>query len=111
VAAAGFHLAAVLLGTPGTSGLNLSQVAALLLTLMIIAALAWLRRNAGRLQALPPGAAPAGQPGRLLLAAFTGAVLVAGITTPGLAASTAGQFAVPHGEHGSAPATGGHHRR
>ncbi|SLJ93176.1 hypothetical protein [Arthrobacter sp. P2b] len=111
VAAAGVHVAAILLSTPGTSGLNLSQAAALLLTLMIIAALAWLRRTSVQLRVPLAGAVPTGKPGRLLLAAFAGAVVVAGITTPGLAASTAGQFAVPHGEHGGAPATGGHHQR
>ncbi|HEY1157110.1 MAG TPA: hypothetical protein VGE95_12565, partial [Arthrobacter sp.] len=66
-----------------------------------IASLGWLRRPAGERAAM--------RPGRLLLAAFAGALLVAGITTPGLAASTAGQYAVPHGGHGNL-APGGPHQ-
>jgi hypothetical protein len=30
------------------------------------------------------------------------------MTTPGLAASTAGDHAVPHGQHGSTPSPAGH---
>lgn len=41
--------------------------------------------------------------GRLVASLFFSSLVVAGITTPGLAASTAGDFAVPHGEHGSVP--------
>lgn len=105
-AAAAAHLAALVLGAGGgMAGLGISHVAALLLTLMILAATSWLGRGPQR---FPTGsgqtaAAPLGA-GQLLAAAFTGALLVAAITTPGLAASTAGQFAVPHSEH-----TGGHH--
>ncbi len=108
LAAAAVHAAAALFGAPAAAGLNVSHMAALLLTLMIIAAVAWLRRHGS--QASASGASGA-HPGRLLFAAFAGAVLVAGIATPGLAASTPGQFAVPHGEHGLAPPTGGHHQR
>ncbi|MEW1806984.1 hypothetical protein [Pseudarthrobacter sp. NPDC080039] len=113
-AAAAVHLTAVAFPTAATSGLGLTQLSALLLTLMILAALGWLRRQSagqeGRQQDGGLLQEPAGvRPGRLLLAAFAGAVLVAGITTPGLAASTAGQYAVPHGEHGSL-APGGHHQ-
>lgn len=119
--AAAAHLAAIAFPS-STSGLGLTQLSALLLTLMILASLGWLQRD-GALRdgaredgALEGGVLegragqPAGsgmRPGRLLLAAFAGALLVAGITTPGLAASTAGQYAVPHGEHGN-PAPGGH---
>lgn len=108
LAAAAVHVAAALFCAPAAAGLTLSHLAALLLTLMIIAAVAWLRRHRGSASASGTSGT---QPGRLLLAAFTGAVLVAGITTPGLAASAAGQSAVPHGEHGGGPADGGHHRR
>lgn len=108
--AAILHVAAIVLSTTETSVLNLSHLAALLLTLMIMAAVAWLRRQTDQGQ-IPVGAGSTAQPGRLLLGAFAGAVLVAGIATPGLAASTAGQFAVPHGEHGTAPPPGGHHQR
>jgi hypothetical protein len=108
LAAAAVHAAAALFSAPAAAGLNLSHLAALLLTLMIIAALAWLRRHVSQASAAGTSGA---HPGRLLLAAFAGAVLVAGIATPGLAASTAGQYAVPHGEHGPTPPPGGHHQR
>lgn len=110
LAAAAVHVAAALFNAPAGAGLNLSHLAALLLTLMIIAAVAWLSRNGSRSQASAPSTS-ATHPARLLLAAFAGAVLVAGIATPGLAASAAGQFAVPHGEHGLTPPPGGHHQR
>lgn len=124
-AAAAAHVAALVIGAGGgMAGLGISHLAALLLTLMIIAATSWLGRSPTRIGRSSPDAAGqrvlAGGPvlpgdsaqkpaarlgaGRLLAAAFAGALLVAAITTPGLAASTAGQFAVPHGEH-----TGGHH--
>ncbi|MFF2345451.1 hypothetical protein [Pseudarthrobacter sp. NPDC058119] len=108
-AAAAAHLAAIAFPNPITSGLSLTQLSALLLTLMIIASLSWLQRHSSRQDGRQP-AGPGMRPGRLLLAAFAGAVLVAGITTPGLAASTAGQYAVPHGGHGNL-APGGHHQR
>ena len=108
LAAAAVHAAAALFSAPAAAGLTLSHLAALLLTLMIIAAAAWLRRHGSRASA---AGTPGAHPGRLLLAAFAGAVLVAGIATPGLAASAAGQFAVPHGEHGLTPPPGGHHQR
>jgi hypothetical protein len=92
-------------------------LAALLLTLMIVASCAWLnrqrvhgnQRGPGNDYGGPPGTAA--RPGRLLLAAFAGAVLVAGIATPGLAASTAGRYAVPHGQHGDTGLPNGHHQR
>ncbi|MBT2530650.1 hypothetical protein J7E83_00630 [Arthrobacter sp. ISL-48] len=106
VAAAGIHAAALLMTRGSASSLNISHLAALLLTLMIIASAAWLRRHA---TGYDDGVAPAaGRPGRLLLAAFAGALLVAGIATPGLAASTAGQYAVPHGQHGDPPLHSNH---
>ncbi len=37
--------------------------------------------------------------GRYLLGLFAGAIVVAGLVTPALSATTAGQFAQPHGEH------------
>jgi hypothetical protein len=120
--AAAVHLAAIAFTpvAPAAANLSLTQLSALLLTLMIIASLGWLRRAAVRQRGdlqyrerQPVPTAPAGtgmRPGRLLLAAFAGAVLVAGITTPGLAASTAGQHAVPHGSHGNL-GPDDHHRR
>jgi hypothetical protein len=124
-AAAASHVAALVFGAGGgMAGLGISHLAALLLTLMIIAATSWLGRSPTRIGRSSADAAGgrvlAGGPvlpgdsarmpaarlgaGQLLPAAFAGALLVAAITTPGLAASTAGQFAVPHGEH-----IGGHH--
>lgn len=113
-AAAAVHVLAIATGAGGDmAGLSLSHLAALLLTLMIIGAKAWLGRQAG----VDDGAGvdvDGGRPasggtgtGRLLAAAFAGALAVAAIATPGLAASTAGQFAVPHGSHSGGAA--GHH--
>jgi len=109
--AAAVHLAGIVFAASGTPGLGLTQLSALLLTLMVIASVGWLGRSGDRPQRMATSPQAAGmRPGRLLLAAFAGAVLVAGITTPGLAASTAGQYAVPHGGHGHlVPA--GHHQR
>lgn len=108
--ASGAHVAALAFSSD-TSGLHLSHLAALLLTLMIVASGAWLKGR--RLRGMDDdGMAPAAaRPGILLLTAFAGAVLVAGIATPGLAASTAGQFAVPHGQHGGPAMPAGHHQR
>ncbi|NUP59678.1 MAG: hypothetical protein HOQ06_09425 [Pseudarthrobacter sp.] len=110
--ASGLHVAAVVFGTPGAPGLALTQLSALLLTLLIMASLAWLRRDAALHANAPHAMMPTRsvRPARLLVTAFAGAVLVAGIATPGLAASAAGQYAVPHGSHGTVPA-GGHHPR
>jgi hypothetical protein len=113
-AAAAVHLLAIVTGASGNmAGLNVSHLAALLLTLTIIAARGWLRRQTpGRMDdgGLPGtgSAAGASGAGRMLAAAFAGALAVAAIATPGLAASTAGQFAVPHGSHSDGGA-GGHH--
>lgn len=97
VAAAVVHVAAAaasLLRSPRQ--LDPSQLAALGLILMALAAAGWLRRH-------PQGddGGSSGQPGtgRLLAAAFGAAVVVAAVATPGLAASFAGQHAVPHGDH------------
>lgn len=106
--AAATHVAAIAFPISATSRLSLTQLSALLLTLMIIASLGWLQRHSTPADGTPQPAGVGMRPGRILLAAFAGAVLVAGITTPGLAASTAGQYAVPHGEHGNL-APGGHH--
>lgn len=42
---------------------------------------------------------PAPPAGRYLLALFAGALITAGMTTPALAATEAGRFAQPHGNH------------
>ncbi|GMA32307.1 hypothetical protein [Litorihabitans aurantiacus] len=51
-----------------------------------------------------PEYAPAAGAGRRLLALAAGAAVVGALVTPGLAASAAGDYAVPHGEHGSTAA-------
>lgn len=113
-AAAAVHVLAIVTGAGGnTAGLILSHLAALLLTLMIIGSKAWLGRQASGVDddgVEYDGGRPAAggtDTARLLAAAFAGALAVAAIATPGLAASTAGQLAVPHGSHSGAPA--GHH--
>jgi hypothetical protein len=114
--AAALHVLSII-GGGGTdlAGLNISHLAALLLTLSIVAAQAWLRRQSGLGNAAGTVSPSAGTvslgagTGRLLLGAFAGAVAVAAITTPGLAASTAGQFAVPHSGHSvGSHSDGGH---
>jgi hypothetical protein len=94
------HLAVTVAGVSTQRSLNVSHFAALGLTLMALAGAGWLRRQ----HKTNDGGAH-GQPrtGRLLAAAFGAAVVVASVATPGLAASMAGQYAVPHGEHGQAP--------
>ncbi|WP_457972028.1 hypothetical protein [Arthrobacter sp. D1-17] len=136
--AAALHVLSII-GGGGTdlAGLNISHLAALLLTLTMVAAQAWLRRQAGLGDAagtasgtlsagagtvsagagagaasVGGGAGPVGAgagAGRLLLGAFAGAVAIAAITTPGLAASTAGQFAVPHSSHSDGSHSDGGH--
>ncbi|MHC6220193.1 hypothetical protein [Arthrobacter sp. MMS24-S77] len=72
------------------------HLAALFLVLMALGSSAWLARryrDDGGTAAAPP------RTGALVVAAFAAAVVVAAVTTPGLAASVAGQHAVPHGSH------------
>lgn len=126
-AAGAAHLLAIVIGAEGDlAGLNVSNLAALLLTLTVVAAKGWLvrqtasaqtsrRTDDGGLAGGGPGAGSFGAgssgagAGRMLVAAFAGALAVAAIATPGLAASTAGQFAVPHGSHFGGGGAGGHH--
>ncbi|WP_309070323.1 hypothetical protein [Arthrobacter sp.] len=90
-----------LLAPAGSRELDLTLVSALALVLLQLGCLGTLRRRSGR-QGRPAS------PGKLLAGLFFSAVLVAGITTPGLAASTAGEHAVPHGQHGSVPVPADH---
>lgn len=106
-AAAGAALAAgpaVLLSSPLTAtATTAAQAAALVLALAVGILLALGRRAAtgpGPRRRAPGGA---GQAGVLAL----GALLVALVTVPGLAATDAGAHAVPHGSHGL-PAETGH---
>lgn len=73
------------------------HLADLFLILMALGSSSWLAR---RYRDDPGGTATAPpRTGALVGAAFAAAVVVAAVTTPGLAASVAGQHAVPHGEH------------
>ncbi|WP_458106984.1 hypothetical protein M1D51_14435 [Arthrobacter sp. R3-55] len=98
--AAAAHLAVTVTGVSSLRSLDVSHFAALGLTLMALAGAGWLRRQH---QTNDGGAHGQPRTGRLLAAAFGAAVVVATVATPGLAASMAGQHAVPHGEHGQAP--------
>ncbi|WP_299165386.1 hypothetical protein [uncultured Arthrobacter sp.] len=91
-----------LLAPAGSRNFNLTLASALALVLLQLGCHGALRRRAGMQRGT--GSGTQASPGRLLAGLFFSAVLVAGITTPGLAASTAGDNAVPHGEHGSVPA-------
>lgn len=84
-----------LIAPAGIRSFNLTLASAVVLLLIQLSCHGAMRRIKPR--SGPPSA------GKLLAALFCSAVLVAGIATPGLAASTAGDFAVPHGEHGTAP--------
>ncbi|UVJ40865.1 hypothetical protein [Arthrobacter sp. CJ23] len=102
--AAAAHVGALAWGMANSPrSLDVSHLAALGLTLMALAGAGWLRRqhtsNDGGAHAQP-------RTGRLLAAAFGAAVVVAAVATPGLAASMAGQHAVPHGEHSQTPPAG-----
>ncbi|GAA3277219.1 hypothetical protein [Paenarthrobacter aurescens] len=94
------HLAVTVAGVSTQRSLNVSHFAALGLTLMAVAGAGWLRRH---YKTNDGGAHGQPRTGRLLAAAFGAAVVVATVATPGLAASMAGQHALPHGEHGQAP--------
>ena len=87
-----------LLAPAGSRDINVTLASALALVLLQLGCHGALRRRADR-----TAGSTQLSPGKLLGGLFLAAVLVAAITTPGLAASTAGDNAVPHGEHGSAP--------
>ncbi|WP_323961206.1 hypothetical protein GC088_05475 [Arthrobacter sp. JZ12] len=88
-----------LLAPADTRRVDLTLVSALVLLLLQLGCQGALRRRP--VQPAPP-------PGRLLAGLFLSALLVAGVTTPGLAASTAGDSAVPHGEHTLLPVPSKH---
>ena len=112
-AAVALHLGAVAHGIwwAGESppSLNGTALTAAALELILLGAVGWLNRRT-TLPAGPAMVRPAAGP--LLIVTFAAALLVAAITTPGLAATAAGEQAVPHGEHGSphiSPPSGHHH--
>ncbi|MFP3581192.1 hypothetical protein SB659_16590 [Arthrobacter sp. SIMBA_036] len=96
------HVAAIATGLGSVPKfMSVSDLAAFGLVLMALAGTGWLRRQH---KTNDGGAGAPPRSGRLLAAAFGAAVVVSSVATPGLAASLAGQHAVPHGEHGQAPA-------
>ena len=83
-------------------GTDLSAAA---LELILLGCVGWLARQTTRPAVTHPTA------GGLLLVSFAAALAVATIAAPGLAATAAGQHAVPHGEHVTTNLNppGGHH--
>ncbi|UUL75537.1 hypothetical protein NG819_15225 [Pseudarthrobacter sp. Fe7] len=94
------HLAAVAAGIwwhgGSTRSLNGTALSAAALELILLGCVGWLARQTSH-----PGRPGNYHPtaGRLLMASFAAALTVAAITAPGLAATAAGQHAVPHEEH------------
>ncbi|RAN73273.1 hypothetical protein B5P43_31250 [Bacillus sp. SRB_336] len=103
VAAASIHLAVILIGAwrlPEESRfLDLTVASLLALELSVLAVVGWQHNRALR-TASGPGAG--WKPSALAVVAtmFAASIVVASVTTVGLAASTAGQLAVPHSGHG-----------
>lgn len=89
----------VWISTSESGAFDATVAGALALQLIMLAAVGYLRRLGPRPAS---GSLPAA---KLLLALAAAATLVSSITVPGLAATTAGDFAVPHGSHG-APSEG-----
>ncbi|WP_427007377.1 hypothetical protein [Pseudarthrobacter sp. H2] len=106
------HIASVIHGiwwVPASArSLDVAGLSALALELALVGSVGWLARHGAR-RGAPAAISPSA--GRLLPAIFAAALAVAAVTTPGLAATAAGQHTVPPGEHGSpqiqSPA--GHH--
>lgn len=102
-------------GLTASAGVRVGPLVAASVFVAIVAGQAALvvrrRRRNGRSDPVPDRDVPrAAVDGRLsLVGLLVGALLVAGLATPALAATRAGQLAVPHGEHGThEPATHGH---
>lgn len=97
------HLAALLSGLwrmPETGRtFDVTLAALLVLELSVLATLGW-RRNAA-MRRRPGRRAPRKLPAAAVVGAlFAASVFVAALTTAGMAASTAGELAVPHSGHG-----------
>lgn len=101
-AAASIHLATVVVGAwrlPEESRfLDLTAASLLVLELSVLAVIGWQRNRALRTRSRPGW-----KPSALVVVgtAFAASILVASVTSVGLAASTAGQLAVPHSDHGA----------
>lgn len=102
--AAFIHLATVLIGlwsVPAESRyLDVTVASLVILELTIVALMGWRHNKDKR---TPSGSTAGWKPSALAVTGtmFGVSILVASITTVGLAASTAGQLAVPHSGHGS----------
>ncbi|MGC5221901.1 hypothetical protein ACPW96_04780 [Micromonospora sp. DT81.3] len=92
------------IGVSGIAGLSGSfagvplAAATVLLLVIAFAAAAVLRAERRRSPRRSTYEASRQRPGRTLLGLLAGAALVAGLTTPALALTDAGEHAVPHGE-------------
>ena len=107
------HLGAVARGIWATGSaprsLDGAALSAVALELMVLGSVGWVARQT---TSLPGAETVRPAPWLLLAAMFAAALIVAAVTTPGLAATAAGGHAVPHGEHTSprlSPPTGHHH--
>lgn len=100
--AAALHLGALLLGVWGIPGakreFDLTLASLLVLELAVVAAVGWRGHAASRRSFVRKGAKPRSAL-TVVGTLFAASVLVAAVTTPGLAASTAGSLAVPHSGH------------
>ncbi|NVM93897.1 hypothetical protein [Arthrobacter wenxiniae] len=98
------HLAGVLIGlwrVPEESRfLDVTVASLLVLELSVLALMGWQRNKAARTPS-GPGAGWKPSPLGVVGTMFAASILVASVATLGLAASTAGQLAVPHSGHGS----------
>ena len=114
-----FTLGAIGVGTPTTSIPLLPLLAATVFTLFIAVVCGRMLRRTDAADVAdsrgtvsgstePRGASESAGAWRYLAALASAAVLVGALATPALAATGAGQLAVPHGEHGFGFEQGGH---
>lgn len=103
VAAASAHLAILIVGMwrlpEDLRSLDLTLASLLVLELSVIAVLGW-QHNSG-LRVRVPGARHKPSALAVVGTLFAASILVASVTTVGMAASTAGELAVPHSGHGA----------
>ncbi|PYI66037.1 hypothetical protein CVV68_15705 [Arthrobacter livingstonensis] len=103
VAAASAHLAILIVGMwrlpEDLRSLDLTLASLLVLEMSVIAVLGW-QHNSG-LRVRVPGARHKPSALAVVGTLFAASILVASVTTVGMAASTAGELAVPHSGHGA----------
>ncbi|MGG5171789.1 hypothetical protein ACQR35_06370 [Pseudarthrobacter sp. J1738] len=105
VVAAVVHLATLVVGVwgvaEGSRHLDITVGSLLVLELSLLAVIGWRRNRTFRVSRESNNGR--NRPAFVVLGVmFVASIVVASVTTVGLAASTAGEFAVPHGEHGTA---------